>query len=99
MIEMLPLYVIAGCAILIAIGVYVNLLLQVRVLGKLKRRELARNEAFTSFSKRLGVIERFLVMRKRASEPLSMETRTRSIRHASGAEIKISDSKLQRAAR
>jgi hypothetical protein len=63
MIEMLPLYVIAGCAILIAIGVYVNLVLTVRVLGKLKRRELARNEAFTNFRRRLGVVEDYLLKR------------------------------------
>lgn len=63
MIEMLPLYILALCSMVIAIFTFVNFVLLVMVWRRLGRRDRARGEIHTFLRYRIHRIEDFLLAR------------------------------------
>ena len=61
MTEVGSLYVIAVCAVAIAIGTFANLVLLVTVRRELKHRARARGETYAFLRRRIQTIEDFLL--------------------------------------
>ena len=75
--EVTPLYIIAACAIAMAIMEFVNLMLLVSVRRGLTRRDRARGEVYAALRYRIHRVEDYLIKHgfQRQSEPRTANSR------------------------